>query len=687
MTQEMQKQADNPVVAALRLLGQGARSPKVQQAARLGAGAGAGYYANNAYLNQVNPDVSDMGRTRSNVMSAFIGAGLGARGAIPAMLRRPSATLVGAGALGARYGVLMPDREHGHFAGLGDVFDPGKSKIQPWVSKLNQPATQKQIVDFVKTGPIENTADYLKDKGFNWLTWLLDYKGKKGDQPSYQEKLTSGVKDTVLPATYSSIIKSLGSTPSDNPTFSDVGMALAPHLTGGASGGYLGYLLSRAAGNYMFRDNPRDSYEERRRQENRRYWLNFLGGNLGVLGGVLATAKAMPQLNQAIGKYVTQGAEKKGSVYYKEAEPWFVKALKGLKKDVAVGAGLTAGQYASGLVPSAEFDSEGVGYGQNARIAPGLLVFNALLANKGRKTLGNPNYYTKPHRAGGLIDWIPSPVRNRLPLGAPGRSYKAPLTDALTLGTGVAAGPSILNTLQPAGSLLPQFGKQTTSFLTGGSSDKLLPDVPQSLKSPLHLVYDQYNDAMLDPDSAAARDIGNPSAAIRNAWGGKDGLKEKLQKEVGKRVSKTLTEAAVPGFDKKQLGQFLTAGVLSSIAQGSGIVGGGFAGMLGTNWVMDKLLSMATKKKWLKNRPRVHAFIRDLASLIGAGAGAYGTMRLMNYAIPALANRNAAKGTDTAKPEATEAASPAAAAGAAAAAAAKSQAPAPAAEAPKTESK
>jgi hypothetical protein len=78
---------------------------------------------------------------------------------------------------------------------------------------------------------------------------------------------------------------------------------------------------------------------------------------------------------------------------------------------------------------------------------------------------------------------------------------------------------------------------------------------------------------------------------------------------------------------------------------------------------------MATQKKWLKKRPRVHALIRDLASLIGAGAGAYGTMRLMNYAIPAMTARNAANGTE------------------AAAAQLQAPKPAPAANAPKTESK
>jgi len=634
MTQEMQKQA----------LGFGFLSniprKSLEQAARMGVGGTAGYFGNNAYLNEVNPDVTDMGRARSNVMSAIIAAGLSSRGAVPAMLRRPAGTALGAGALGLRYGVLMPDLKHG---GLGDIIDPGKSKIQRGVSALWNPDVQNSFNKFIETGPVHNTAEFAKDKGVRALNWLLDYKGKKGDKPSYQEQMTAGLKDTVLPITYSSLITSLGGKPSEKPTFSDVGMALAPHLTGGAGGGYLGYLLSRAAGNYMFRDNPRDDYEERRRQDNRRYWLNFLGSNLGVLGGVLATAKAMPQLNAAIGKYVSQGAEKKGSALHKEAGPgWLSRALKGFGKDVAVGSGITAGQYFSGMVPPATYDKDGVGQGTSYGLAVPLLALNSALATRARTTFGKPTYYNVRHNAPGL-----------LPGGTPGKIYKNPLTDGLTLATGVTAGPAILNT-----------------FSAGW---------------PLWNLRSKFTEQVNDPRSPVSKEIGDLGGTINKTWEGKDGLKDTLKTQFTDRAKKTLSESGVPGFDKKQLGQFLTAGVLSSIAQGTGIVGGGFAGMLGTNYVMDKLLSLATKKKWLKKRPRVHAFIRDLASLIGAGAGAYGTMRLMNYGIPALANRNAAKGTDAAKPEATGTATPAAAAGAEAAA--QLQAPAPATKALKTESK
>jgi hypothetical protein len=242
-----------------------------------------------------------------------------------------------------------------------------------------------------------------------------------------------------------------------------------------------------------------------------------------------------------------------------------------------------------------------------------------------------------------------------LPWGTPGKVYKNPLTSALTLATGATAGPAILNTLSGA--------------------------------EPLWNVLSKARKQVDDPSSAVSKEIGDLEGTAYKTWADKDGIKETLTKQLIDRAKKTLSESGVPGFDKKQLGQFLTAGALSSIAQGSGIVGGGFAGMLGTNWVMDKLLTMATQKKWLKKRPRVHALIRDLASLIGAGAGAYGTMRLMNHAIPAMGARNAANGTEAAKPDAAAAASPAAAAGAQAAAQLQAPKPAPAANAPKTESK
>jgi hypothetical protein len=124
---------------------------------------------------------------------------------------------------------------------------------------------------------------------------------------------------------------------------------------------------------------------------------------------------------------------------------------------------------------------------------------------------------------------------------------------------------------------------------------------------------------------------------------------------VGGRAKNIAEQAGVPGFGNKQLSQALTAGVLSTIAQGGGIAAGGLTGMLGSNWLADKLLTLATKKKLLKKRPRLHALIRDLSGLLGAGLGAYGTMRLMNRVIPAYANRGEAaaagaeKGTADAK--------------------------------------
>ena len=617
MTQEMQKQA-----LGLGQLFRKILPTSVEQPLRMGIGGAAGYFGNDAYLNQVNPDVSDVGRARSNILGAALGAGLGARGGLM-LHKRPGATAAGLAGLALRYGVIMPDQKHNLVGfGAGDWLDPGHSKLPKGVGYVWQPNNQEALQKHLEK-PITNTLEAAADYGTKLFNKIMDSKGKDNKQQSVHEMAVGGLKETALPALYSSAIKSLGGTPGENPTFVDVGMAVAPHITGGAGGGYLGYLLSRAAGNYMFRDNPNDGYDERRRQESRRNWLNFLGSNLGVLGGVLATAKSMPQLNSLIGQYVTKAPVKKAALlpFQKQALglSWLINSAKATAKsylpDVAAGAGITGAQYYGGIVPAPYYDADNKPQGTSYGLGLGLLPLNTLLARKARTVAGNPNYFTKRK-----VDLGGNLVR------------RSPLTAGLSLGVGLSAGPSILNTMSSAIPLNDAIRKTTA---------RINADEMNSTRS----------------------EVENPSLAIRN-WVERPGTggKDRAKKLIADRTYQIATDAAIPGFGNKQLSQALTAGLLSSIGQTAGITSGGFAGMLGTNWAMDKLLTLAEKKKWLKRRPRMHAFIRDLASLIGAGAGAYGTMRLMNSAIPALAARNAAGKPEAAKPDAAKPEAPAAAA-------------------------
>jgi hypothetical protein len=58
--------------------------------------------------------------------------------------------------------------------------------------------------------------------------------------------------------------------------------------------------------------------------------------------------------------------------------------------------------------------------------------------------------------------------------------------------------------------------------------------------------------------------------------------------------------------------------------------------MLAGDWRADKLLTAAERNNLIKKRPGVHRFIRDLASLTGAGLGAYGTLRALDGKLPSL---------------------------------------------------
>ena len=72
---------------------------------------------------------------------------------------------------------------------------------------------------------------------------------------------------------------------------------------------------------------------------------------------------------------------------------------------------------------------------------------------------------------------------------------------------------------------------------------------------------------------------------------------------------------------------------LATLAQGAGLLGGGVSGMVGGGWLADKLMSLAVKRKWMKKRKDLQNFISDLASLAGAGVGAYAGLRGLNEVV------------------------------------------------------
>ena len=99
------------------------------------------------------------------------------------------------------------------------------------------------------------------------------------------------------------MVERLGGSPNPSATLTDVGVALAPHLGGGLAGSYLGNRLMGGVSDYMFPDNEEDEYDVRRRQEDRRWWLKLLGEIGGGAAGVVAAAKATPDLNKRISDY------------------------------------------------------------------------------------------------------------------------------------------------------------------------------------------------------------------------------------------------------------------------------------------------------------------------------------------------------------------------------------------------
>jgi hypothetical protein len=610
------------------------RAPAVEAATRMTAGAGAGYLAQDKYLDAVYPDITDQGRMRANVKSM----GLGALFAMTGRRRQrmnPALRNAMAAGLVVRHGVLQPE------AALGSWLDPGKSKApQILASGVNSEEGREKAKRFLRD-PVGVITRWATNKGYDAAKEKL-VETKDGKTPELSKQIANTIKQDTLPTVYNSILTGLGGESRDDATLADVGSALAPHLAGGLGGSYLGYKLSDILGNYVFADDKRNTYDRRRRQENRRWWLNFLGTNLGAVGGTVAAAKAMPRLQEIIRNLkASSGVKTSSAVLTKQSaggkNPLFRlgRTLLGMASSdpakrtigrqvgdaalqAGMGAGTTAFQYQAGLVPGATFDADGnpTSAVSNPGYVAALTAMNTLTARPFLRSLRfRGTRPVKPSPKGFFEYLSDKDVVNR------GRGLKRVPNNQLAntaalAGPWVAGGPTAMHYAQSVGNM----ADITHNSISGEDAPK-----PGTAAA----------------DKTAPAVIGNLMAG--NSGAVLDQAKEEVKKELSKKNwradaqkgLKNLADAAeVPG--KKELKELLNSAGIATLAQGAGAASGGVLGMLGGDWLADKVLSTAVDRGWIKNRPKFHRFLRDLASVAGTGVGAVGALSALNYGAPAV---------------------------------------------------
>jgi superfamily II DNA or RNA helicase len=614
--------------------------PYLTGPAAMSAGGGyAGWEANNAFLNEYNPEVTDVGRLRSNLRAATMGAvgGLTARGRV----QKPGAMgawLAGLG-LGVRYGITTPANSQANPIALGQYVDPGHAQIPRFLAWHAKPENQQKAREFL-ADPSKAVLDYGETRTQKELKKQFDKQFVTPEVTTKRDgtqivKPPPGVaatgkylKEHTLPSVYASILAGLGSPAKikdvtdaagnvsqvPDVRFSDIGTALAPHLAGGAGGAYLGYRTGDTLGNFLFPDNETDEYESRRRQEQRRWWLQFLGGNLGAVGGTAAAIKAMPQIRELM-RAKTSADEKQAvgplSGLTGLSARVLARSLGGTAaqatratgnfaleraKDLGVGAAITAGQYGlnkavPGYVPSTSFDDKGNPLDPAADLSflGGLTAINALASNPFRRALrgrGNAPHWATIWPAGAFL------------AAGPGVAYPFTHLPALKKTLHVGAGPD-------------------------GNDKALGPVVLSAASRP-----EEFTRRLGDDVAARAK---NHYANAKNYYDSGEAAGPTLSV-----LSNVAREAGVPGFGNDDLSKFINSAGLSTLAQGAGIATGGVGGMLAGDWLADKLLTAAERNKLIKKRPGAHRFIRDLASLTGAGLGAYGTLRALDGKLPAL---------------------------------------------------
>lgn len=596
----------------------------------LGAGSGAtgSYMANDWYLNQVampakptedDKGITPLGRLRSNLFSAIIGGGIGANPGKAFRAAWNNKLISGVTGAGLATNKLLltpqPDDKRDNWLsqvlgpiGLGRYFDPGKSMFPEWVDTARSEADRKRIANNIYAGP-----ERLAEK-------LPDYALSKVNNPEAIKQTAKDLKDNVIPSTYSYIINSLGGSTKDpstgkeiKPTISDVGTALAPHVAGGLGGGYLGSKLFGTVGDYIFKDDPDEDYESRRSQENRRWWLKFLGANLGTVGGTMASLKAMPHINKSISDYM----QKKGN---------YGASLKTLGKALATGAGLTAAQYTPGAI-SPEHSIIPKTTIKDTNIS--LLDPYTWFGEKGvRDTESLPHVRKDAPYITGLM------LSNSLIAGAakPWNLFKGrlkrreansvnPLTQSALLAGAAVATPSAVNTLSASPTLVFDFNKK----IYNGEGQEIKSNNPKNPKG------------IMDASEGSS-----PFEKLREKWTSNAG--QGVATGVANRVAEPDFQDKLTNYGQNLLKAmdfnigdegrklYQSAG-LATLAQGAGILGGGVLGMTGGSWLADKLMSLAVKKKLMKKRPELQAFLGDLASLAGAGVGAYAGLRGLNEVV------------------------------------------------------
>jgi hypothetical protein len=410
-------------------------------------------------------------------------------------------------------------------------------------------------------------------------------------------------------------------------------MALAPHIAGGAGGAYLGSMAGGGLGNFFFKDDPKADYEERRRQEQRRWWLEFLGGNLGMVGGTLATMNAMPHVNKAIGNVThapapavtKQSAEKHAigplspqtssllshslSALMRTGARKAAPAVKNFGKDMALAGGLTAAQYGTGIVPPGSYDAEGNPESPNTSFL-GMQVPLFLTNLAATRAMGTRKLLTGAKSFSG-----------------PDRFRMGPITKGLSVGALATAAPSVVN----MGTALPEyydFAKRINKGFSDGNNN----DVGGLLRG--------------DLDSIA----GGAQRGLKRVY---EQRKDEVKTQATETAKDVMGQAGVPGVGeegKKSLKELLSAAALSTAAQGAGLATGGVAGLTAGDWLVDKALTAGVRNKWLKKRPALHKFLRDMGAVTGGALGAYGGLKAIDFASAKLGPKGAPAATPAAAP-------------------------------------
>lgn len=638
--------------------------PSVTTAGRMALGATAGYNLEDAYQKKVYPDIPQHTLEKSKVNSALWGAVMATPRATTAVWNAPVRSLgSGLGGFGIiRHGIMAPEYKNGIFgSGIGPAYGEYVSKTQGDVSEFaaraRDPRQKEQVDKWIQT-PFKSLGDVYGNKS---LVKMIDTANANASQ--YAAKAH---KEYIVPAA-NHVIKSLGGDEVADPSLKDLGKALIPHVTGGLAGSYLGNRAMAGIANYIFPDEEGDEYDDRRRQEDRRWWLKLVGEIGGGAAGVAAAVHALrPSTAVKTAGFVdTAKSLLLGSTWYNGG--------KSLAKHIAFGTGLTGAQYLGGVVPKQQefpvageegFDTDSPSRGYNTGTQQ--TDWDRVLSQTAGNTLlsyttGLPSIATKYKKYDAL--------RKAQPIAVQKHMYgPSPLTDAAILGTGAVNMPGITSLAQDGVSsgirwkYMPHTEAQLSvnanpvaSFTEAFKAPFLNTDKKISVSGALvkrKPTLDELSQS--HPESTAMGK--DETEALRSA---QPLITETKLDEKGRPILRTTTiNDETKSLAHKILQQFrvpfateegnedlkdaLKYTGIKSIQHGAGLVGGGFAGMLGGDWLTDKILKSTVSKDSLKRNKDWYQLIRDLGSVAGMGLGAYGGLRgVDSFYKPSPANQAA----------------------------------------------